>query len=107
MNSHCDGPLSFVVDLDGVEGTYGVHLHLSGMTWRLSGLDVQDSARLAREIAERVGGMIGAPQGMTPPVVSVTSGGHRARIRHPNCPLHGWSRPNAIPRHSAPAPNER
>ncbi|HKI15979.1 MAG TPA: DUF2939 domain-containing protein [Roseiarcus sp.] len=60
MNSYFDGPLSFVVDLNSAEGTYGVHLHLSGMTWRLSGLDVpeQVSARLAREIAERVGGMI-------------------------------------------------
>ena len=58
MNSHFDGPLSFVVDLDSAEGNYGVHLHLSGMTWRLSGLDVPDSARLAREIAERAGGMI-------------------------------------------------
>jgi hypothetical protein len=60
MNSYFDGPLSFVVDLDSAEGIYGVHLHLSGLTWRLSGLDVpgQVSARLAREIAERVGGMI-------------------------------------------------
>jgi len=60
MNSYFDGPLSFVVDLNSAEGTYGVHLHLSGMTWRLSGLDVpeQVSARLAREIAERVGGMV-------------------------------------------------
>ena len=60
MNSYFDGPLSFVVDLDSAEGRYGVHLHLSGSTWRLSGLDVPEevSARLAREIAERVGGLI-------------------------------------------------
>ena len=55
MNSHFDGPLSFVVDLDSAEGTYGVHLHLSGMTWRLSGLDVPEAlgwrARLRRESA--------------------------------------------------------
>ena len=59
MNSHFDGPLSFVVDLDSGEGRYRVHLHLSGSTWRLSGLDLpeQVSARLAREIAERVGGL--------------------------------------------------
>ena len=57
MNSYFDGPLSFVVVLDSAEGRYGVHLHLSGITWRLSGLDVPEvvSARLAREIAERVG----------------------------------------------------
>ncbi len=61
INSHFDGPLSFVVGLDSAEGRYGVHLHLSGSTWRLSGLDVpeQVSARLAREIAERVGGLSG------------------------------------------------
>ena len=56
-NSRFDGPLSFVVGLDGPEGRYGVHLHLDGATWRLSGLDVPEeiSARLARAIAERVG----------------------------------------------------
>jgi hypothetical protein len=56
MNSRFDGPLSFVVNLDSAEGRYGVHLHLSGATWRLSGIDVPDevSARLARAIAERV-----------------------------------------------------
>lgn len=60
MNSHFDGPLSFVVDLDSAEGRYGVHLRLSGTTWRLSGLDVPEevSARVARAIAERVGGSI-------------------------------------------------
>jgi hypothetical protein len=58
MNSRFDGPLSFVVNLDSAEGRYGVHLHLSGMSWRLSGIDVpkEVSARLARQIAERVGG---------------------------------------------------
>jgi hypothetical protein len=58
MNSHFDRPLSFVVNLDSAEGRYGVHLHLSGTTWRLSGIDVptEVGARLAREIAERVGG---------------------------------------------------
>ena len=61
MNSRFDGPLSFIVGLDSPEGRYWVHLHLSGATWRLSGLDVPDevSARLAREIAERVGGLSG------------------------------------------------
>jgi Protein of unknown function (DUF2939) len=58
-NSHFDGPLSFVVGMDSPEGRYGVHMRLSGTTWRLSGLDVPEevSARLARAIAERVGGL--------------------------------------------------
>ena len=61
MNSRFDGPLSFVVGLDSPEGRYRVHLHLSGATWLLSGLDVPNdvSARLARQIAERVGGLSG------------------------------------------------
>ncbi len=56
-NSRFEGPLSFVVGLDGPEGRYDVHLHLDGTTWRLSGLDVPEaiSARLAREVAARVG----------------------------------------------------
>ncbi len=57
MNSHFDGPLSFVIGLDSAEGRYGVHLHLSGTMWRLSGLDVPEevSDGLARAIAEKVG----------------------------------------------------
>lgn len=56
-NSRFDGPLSFVIGVDSAEGRYGVHLHLSGLTWRLSGLDIPDevSRRLARAIAEKVG----------------------------------------------------
>ena len=56
-SSRFDGPASFVVGLNGPDGRYGVHLHLSGATWRLSGLDVPEdvSARLARLIAERAG----------------------------------------------------
>jgi len=58
MNSYFDGPLSFVIKLDSAEGLYKVHLHLSGTSWRLSGVDIPEevSARMAREIAERVGG---------------------------------------------------
>jgi hypothetical protein len=57
-NSYFDGPLSFVVRAPGADGQYNVHLHLSGMTWRLSGLDVPEeiSARLAREVAAKMDG---------------------------------------------------
>ncbi|HEY1943000.1 MAG TPA: DUF2939 domain-containing protein [Roseiarcus sp.] len=54
-HSYFNGPVSFVVGLDGPDGHYGVHLHLGGTTWRLSGFDIPDevSARLAHEIADR------------------------------------------------------
>ncbi|MBV8472411.1 MAG: hypothetical protein JO234_03270, partial [Hyphomicrobiales bacterium] len=54
-HSYFDGPLSFVVLLDGPDGRYGVRLHLSGTLWVLSGLDIPDalSARLAHEVADR------------------------------------------------------
>ena len=63
-NSRFDGPLSFVVNLDSAEGRYGVHLHLSGAIWRLSGIDVPEdvSARLARAIAARVRKFARAPR---------------------------------------------
>jgi hypothetical protein len=55
LNSYFDGPLGFVVALDGGGGRYGVHLHLSGTRWLLSGLDIptEVSERLAREIVEK------------------------------------------------------
>ena len=55
LNSYFDGPLGFVVVLGSGGGRYGVHLHLSGTTWRLSGLDIptEVSDRLAREIVEK------------------------------------------------------
>jgi hypothetical protein len=55
LNSYFDGPISFVVALDGADGRYGVHLRLIGTTWRLSGLDIPEevSDRLARAIAEK------------------------------------------------------
>jgi Protein of unknown function (DUF2939) len=60
MNSHFDGPLSFVVGLNSPDGRYGVHMNLSGATWRLSGLDIPEpvTARVARLIAQRIGGAI-------------------------------------------------
>jgi Protein of unknown function (DUF2939) len=55
LNSYFDGPIGFVVALEGVEGRYGVHLRLAGGTWRLSGLDIPEpvSERLARAIAQK------------------------------------------------------
>jgi hypothetical protein len=60
MNSSFDGPLSFVVKLDSPEGRYGVHLRLSGTTWRLSGLDIPEAvtAQMARLIALRISGAV-------------------------------------------------
>ena len=65
MNSHFDGPLSFVVGLNSPDGLYRVHMKLSGMTWLLSGVDIPEpiTARLARLIAQRIGGAINLPGG--------------------------------------------
>jgi hypothetical protein len=58
MNSYFEGPLGFVVGLDSPDGHYGVHLNLSGATWRLSGLDIPErvTARVAGIIAQRISG---------------------------------------------------
>jgi hypothetical protein len=60
MHSYFDGPRSFVIGLDSPDGRYGVHLNLSGAIWRLSGLDIPEpvTARVARLIAQRIGGAI-------------------------------------------------
>ena len=60
MNSHFDGPLSFVVGLDSPDGRYRVHMRLSGMTWLLSGVDIPEpiATRLAHLIAQRIGGAV-------------------------------------------------
>jgi Protein of unknown function (DUF2939) len=60
MNSHFDGPRSFVVGLDSPDGRYRVHMSLSGMTWLLSGVDIPEPiiARLAHLIAQRIGGAV-------------------------------------------------
>ncbi len=42
MHSRFDGPLSFVVGVDSPQGRYGVHLHLSGTTWRLRAIALQN-----------------------------------------------------------------
>ena len=64
-HSYFDGPRSFVVGLGSPDGRYGFRMNLTGTTWRLSGLDIPDAvtARMARRIAERMGGLIGRPGG--------------------------------------------
>jgi Protein of unknown function (DUF2939) len=64
-HSYFDGPLNFVIGLNSPDGRYGVHLNLSGTTWRLSGLDIPDAvtARVARQIADTVGGLVDRPGG--------------------------------------------
>jgi len=64
-HSYFDGPRNFVVGLDSPDGRYGVHMNLAGTTWRLSGLDIPDTvtARVARQIAQRVGGLMDRPGG--------------------------------------------
>jgi hypothetical protein len=65
MNSYFTGPLSFVVGLNSPDGRYRVHMNLSGAAWRLSGVDMPEpvAARVARLIAQRIGGKIGLPGG--------------------------------------------
>jgi hypothetical protein len=65
MHSYFDGPRSFVIGLNSPDGRYGVHMNLAGTTWRLSGLDIPDqvTARVARQIADRVGGLMDRPGG--------------------------------------------
>ena len=65
MHSYFDGPLSFVIGLDSPDGLYRIHLSLSGVTWRMSGVDVPEpiTARLAHLIAQRIGGAVDLPGG--------------------------------------------
>ena len=65
MNSYFDGPLSFVVGLQSPDGRYRLHMHLSGVTWRLSGVDIPEpvTARVARLIAHRISGAVNVPGG--------------------------------------------
>jgi hypothetical protein len=65
MNSYFSGPRSFVVGLDSPDGLYRAHMTLSGLTWRLSGVDVPAPviARLANLIAQRIGGAVNLPGG--------------------------------------------
>ena len=65
MNSYLSGPRSFVVGLNSPDGLYRAHMTLSGLTWRLSGVDVPAPiiARLTRLIAQRIGGAVNLPGG--------------------------------------------
>ncbi|HEY5288918.1 MAG TPA: DUF2939 domain-containing protein [Caulobacteraceae bacterium] len=65
MHSYFDGPLSFVIGLDSPDGLYRIHMNLSGVTWRMSGVDVPEpiTARLAHLIAQRIGGAVDLPGG--------------------------------------------
>jgi hypothetical protein len=65
LHSYFDGPLSFVVGLNSPDGLYRLHMSLSGVTWRLSGVDMPEpvTARVARLIAQRIGGAVGLPGG--------------------------------------------
>ncbi len=64
INSYFDGLLSFVVGLDSPHGRYRLHMNLSGVTWRLSGVDIPEpvTAQLARLIAQRIGGAVDLPK---------------------------------------------
>jgi len=64
MHSYFDGPRSFVVGLDSPDGLYRVHMSLSGLTWLLSGVDIPEpvAARVARLIAQRIGGAVDLPK---------------------------------------------
>ncbi len=64
-HSYFDGPMSFVVGLDSPDGRYRVHMDLSGLTWRLSGVDVPEPvmARISGLIAQRIGGAVTLPGG--------------------------------------------
>jgi hypothetical protein len=65
MHSYFDGPRSFIVGLDSSEGRYRIHMNLSGLTWRMSGVDIPEpvTARLASLIAQRIGGAVSLPGG--------------------------------------------
>ncbi len=63
MHSYLDGPRSFVVSLDSSDGLYRIHMNFSGLTWRMSGVEVPEpvAARVASLIAQRIGGAVGLP----------------------------------------------
>ena len=64
-HSYFNGPISFVVGLDSPDGLYRLTMRLSGLTWRLSAVDIPKpvTARLANLIAQRIGGAVRLPGG--------------------------------------------
>ena len=48
VSSYYDGLQSFVLHAGGNDGDYGIHLHLSGFTWQVSGVD------LPRSLVDRI-----------------------------------------------------
>jgi Protein of unknown function (DUF2939) len=64
-HSYLNGPLSFVVGLNSPDGLYRLHMRLSGITWRLSAVDIPEPvmARVANLIAQRIGGAVTLPGG--------------------------------------------
>jgi hypothetical protein len=64
-HSYFNGLLSFVVGLDSPDGFYRLQMRLSGITWRLSAVDIPKpvTARLANLIAQRIGGAVTLPGG--------------------------------------------
>jgi hypothetical protein len=57
MRSHFEGWTSYVIDVPGGKSAepFGVHLHLAGSVWQLSGIDLPKSlvARVVREIVQK------------------------------------------------------
>ena len=82
MHSYFDGPRSFVVGLDSPDGRYRIHMNLSGLTWRMSAVDVPEpvTARLASLIAQRIGGAVDLPRGLSRPG---SQGGDWPNVRRP------------------------
>ncbi len=52
-SSYFTGPLSFVVGLNSPDGRYRLHMKLSGLTWRLSGVDMPEPAAARSRAPDR------------------------------------------------------
>ena len=105
MHSYLDGPRSFVVGLDSPDGRYRIHMNLSGLTWRMSGVDVPEPiiARLTHLIAaaDRWGGRFAQPVSFMPSGVTALPRRHRRPGSAP-APVRRSGSPTMSPR-DAPA----